>query len=132
MITFNGNDSYVKTQENLILWGVQEEIKLTSFKAHPNQDLLCFQFTKDEKRMAIIGNQEIYIYDSQNVETLKKSLKQSEEDLVASGCLLRYPHIQKLLWMPDNKNLTCVCYELNPAVNSNPNSKIFFYNTETK
>ena len=49
-----------------------------------------------------------------------------------SGRIIKAPNIQKMMWLPDRVNLTCICYELNPSVNSHPTSKILFVNTETK
>ena len=110
MVSFNGNDSYAKTQENLIVWAVQEEIKLQSFKAHSHQDLQSFQFTKDEARLAIVGLNEIYLHNSENTLALKNSFKQSEDELEKEGNLLRIPNIQTTLWLSDQINLTCICY----------------------
>lgn len=49
-----------------------------------------------------------------------------------SGKLIKALNLQKITWLPDYVSVTCVCYELNPQINTHPTSKIFTYNTLTK
>lgn len=75
---------------------------------------------------------EFVVYNCDTIETLKKQLKSSEDDLLAEGKMVKAPNLQKFTWLPDRVSIVCVCYELNPQVNTNSSSKIFTYNTETK
>ena len=62
---------------------------------------------------------------------LKQDLLLSEEELVDKKKLVSIPNLQKIAWVPNSSTILCVCYELDPAHNSHPTSKIFFYNSET-
>ena len=71
MVTFNGDDVSAKSTENLVLWGVEEEVKIRSFRAQPHQDANSFQWNCDESQLAFVGNNELYFYCSSTIQQLK-------------------------------------------------------------
>jgi hypothetical protein len=76
MITFNGTQ--VKSKENFIIWGVEEEIKLKSYRSYLGQTLESFQFNNKSTLFAVASINEIFFYNLDSVEHLKQQLKLSD------------------------------------------------------
>ncbi len=76
MITFNGND--VKSKENFVIWGVEEEIKLKSYRAFLGQTLESFQFNNKSTLFAVASVNEVFFYNLDSIEQLKDQLRQSD------------------------------------------------------
>jgi hypothetical protein len=77
MVTFNGND--VRSKENFVIWGVEEEIKLKSYKAFLGQTLESFQFNSKSTLFAVASQHEIFIYNLDSIEQFKNQLRLSDE-----------------------------------------------------
>ncbi len=126
MITFNGND--VKSKENFIIWGVEEEIKLKSYKAFLGQTLESFQFNSNSTLFAVASQHEIFFCNMDSIEQFKNQLRLSDEETYN----IKTNHVQKIAWLTDNRSVICVCYEIDYNPNSMAATKVFIYNVETK
>eukprot|EP00919_Chromeraceae_sp_WS-2016_P003425 GHVR01008326.1.p1 GENE.GHVR01008326.1~~GHVR01008326.1.p1 ORF type:complete len:141 (-),score=5.54 GHVR01008326.1:294-716(-) len=131
MTSFNGSDGSVKSKENFIVWAVEEEIKIKSFRAYPQQELDSFQFSGDSKKLAIAMNHEVIYLNISTIEEFKNQLKADMDELAELNCL-KCPHIQKITWLKDNQSIICVCYETNYNPTNVPKTRIFIFNTVTK
>ena len=54
-MTSNGNMS--KNRDNLIIWALEEEVKIKAYKAHGTSTLDSFEFSNDNLNLAVsLGN----------------------------------------------------------------------------
>ncbi len=81
MVTFNGSDAKLRTRENFILWAIDEEIKMKSFKAHLADSLDCFQFTDNSSKLGILLSEEIVYLDVHDLRSqLRADIESIEKD----------------------------------------------------
>lgn len=122
MITFNGTE--VKSKENFIIWGVEEEIKLKSYRGYLGQTLESFQFNNKSTLFAVASVNEIFFYNLDSIEHFKQQLKLSDEE----SSNIKANHVQKIAWLQDNKSIICLCYEIDYNPNSMAATRVFIYN----
>ena len=126
LVTFNGSQN--KNRENLILWAVEEEVKIKAYRAHANQSLESFQFSEDGNYLAILLQNEVTFFNLGSVEELQKQVKGSEED----QHVIKAVHVQKAAWLRSKGQIIIMCYELDYSPVTMPATRIFLYNVEQK
>lgn len=59
-MTSNGGST--ASRENFIVWAVEEQIKMKSYKSHAGQTLECFQFSEDARSLAVVLQHELVVF----------------------------------------------------------------------
>jgi len=126
MITSNGN--LRKNRENFIIWAVEEEIKIKSYRAQRGQNMEAFEFSQDNENLAICLGHEVTFYKLTTVEDLRKQTRAPEEE----QHIIKANFVQKIAWLKSKNDIIVMCYEPDYNPMSAAATKIFLYNCETK
>lgn len=126
IVITNGHLS--KNRENFILWAVEEEVKIKSYRALANQNLDAFEFSENSANLAVIMQNDVTIYKLTSVEELLKQIKAAEED----QHIIKAPFVQKVAWLKSTNELLVMCYEPDYNPMSAAATRIFLYNIDTR
>lgn len=103
IVTSNGGST--ASRENFIVWAVEEQIKMKTYKSHSGQSLECFQFSEDARSLAVVLQHEVIILGVSSVEEFKRQVRLAEEE----QHLIKALHVQKVSWIRGGW-LMVMCY----------------------
>jgi hypothetical protein len=117
-----------KNRENFIIWAVEEEVKIKSYRAHSGQSLEAFEFSEDKDYLTVALTHEVIFYKTASVVELIKQVRAPEEEQHIVKALF----VQKVAWLKGRSEVIVMCYEPDYNPMSAAATRIFLYNVESK